>query len=121
METDNQIREFIVNNYPEVNDSGKFLAELQQKLVILDQAQTIYRKESEKTHRCVVAAFTVGAIFGAASILSCIFCPNVSFGSFSSLPDLVINVLYQGRFFLLATIISIVGLAVFIRKSSKAS
>ena len=45
METDDQIKVFIENNYPVTNDSDKFLSELQKILDILDQAKSIYRKE----------------------------------------------------------------------------
>jgi len=122
METDNQIRDFIQNSYPEVSDNGKFIAELQEKLAILDQARTVYRREQRDIRRRIVAAFVVGILFGVAAILSFLFSPKVSLEPVSRIIELVIRIVYQGRFFFIASVISIIGLAFsFYRYPSKKS
>ena len=105
METDNQIKAFIEDNYPVANDGDKFLSKLQEKLDILDQAKSIYSKEIHESNRWIIVAFIIGAIFGCAAILTVLFSAKPSLPSISNIYKLVFNLIIQGRFFILAALL----------------
>ena len=118
METDNQIKAFIEDNYPVANDGDKFLYELQEKLDILDQAKSIYSKEIHESNRWIMVAFIIGAIFGCAAILTVLFSAKPSLPSISNIYKLVFNLIIQGRFFILAALLSFFLLTIYIRKNA---
>lgn len=118
METDNQIKAFIEDNYPVANDGDKFLSELQEKLDILDQAKSIYSKEIHESNRWIIVAFIIGAIFGCAAILTVLFSAKPSLPSISNIYKLVFNLIIQGRFFILAALLSFFLLTIYIRKNA---
>ena len=118
METDDQIKAFIENNYPVANDSEEFLSELQEKLVIMDQAKSIYNKEIHESNRWIIVAFIIGAIFGCAAILTVIFGAKPLLPSISNIYRVVLNLAIQGRFFIFATLLSFFGLSIYIRKNT---
>ena len=118
METDDQIKAFIENHYPDTNDSEKFLSELQAKLVIMDQAKSVYCKEIHESNRWIIVAFIVGAIFGCAAILSIVFCAKPVLPPVSDIYKIVLNLAVQGRFFIFATLLSFFGLTIYIRKNA---
>lgn len=118
METDDQIKAFIENTYPATNDSGKFLSELQEKLVIMDQAKSLYKKEIHESNRWIMAAFIVGAVFGCAAILTVIFGAKPQLPSMSNIYKEILNLVIRGRFFIFATLLSFLGLTIFILKNA---
>ena len=118
METDNQIKAFIEDNYPVANDGDKFLSELQEKLDILDQAKSIYSKEIHESNRWIIVAFIIGAIFGCSAILTVLFSAKPSLPSISNIYKLVFNLIIQGRFFILAALLSFFLLTIYIRKNA---
>lgn len=118
METDDQIKAFIENNYPVTNDSDKFLSELQKKLDILDQAKSIYRKEIHESNRWIIVAFIIGAIFGCSAILTVLFSAKPSLPQISNFYKVILDLIIQGRFFIFATLLSFFGLTIYIRRNA---
>lgn len=118
METDDQIKAFIENTYPAVNDGEKFLSELQEKIVILNQAKSLYKKEIHESNRWIMVAFIVGAVFGCAAILTVIFSTKPLLPPISNVYQVVLDLIIQGRFFIIATLLSFLGLTIYIRKNA---
>ena len=118
METDDQIKAFIENTYPAANDGEKFLSELQGKIVILNQAKSIYKKEIHESNRWIMVAFIIGAVFGCAAILTVLFGAKPQLPSISNINKEILNLVIQGRFFIFATLLSFSGLTIYIRKNA---
>ena len=118
METDDQIKAFIENTYPAANDGEKFLSELQEKIVILNQAKSLYKKEIHESNRWIMVAFIIGAVFGCAAILTVLFGAKPQLPSISNIYKEILNLVIQGRFFIFATLLSFSGLTIYIRKNA---
>ena len=118
METDDQIKAFIENTYPAANDGEKFLSELQEKIVILNQAKSLYKKEIHESNRWIMVAFIIGAVFGCAAILTVLFGAKPQLPSISNINKEILNLVIQGRFFIFATLLSFSGLTIYIRKNA---
>ena len=114
METDEKIKAFMDNHCPEVNDGDKFLDELESKLVIMDQARTIYGRKVRQSNGWVIAAFCVGALFGAAYCITMLF-GGGGFESFGRFTADAFRFVTRFRFLIMASVISVLGIGTFVQ------
>ena len=113
MVNDKEIKDFIQTHYPAVSGNEDMMADILKKISIIEEAKSVYRKESRTTDRHFIFTFIIGVLFGTSAVLTCIFCkPFMSVGA-PSFINRIFGFVFQGRFFIMSLDISALGLIVY--------